>query len=352
MRYLLDKIHSGSRISSSEALELFSWDIPSLGAAARYRETAVNPGNTAGFVIDRIINFSNVCSAKCGFCAFHSKAGRIDPYELTLDDIFSKIDELNAAGGSQVMLQGGLDPEKKLNFYVDLVSAVRRRYPEIYLHSFSPAEIYYTSSISGVTVKDALAELKAAGLNSMPGASDLLVDSIRQRVSPNKITTGQWRQVMLALRDNGMGSTATMTYGMGETLEDRVAHLDFIRSVQDDTGILRAFIPWSFSPANTALWRQQRATGTDYLKVVAVARIYLDNIKHIQAGWLTEGLKPAQTALAMGADDMGGILMEELVVNATGITTRADIDEFVRLIKDAGRVPVLRDSEYRELKRF
>jgi cyclic dehypoxanthinyl futalosine synthase len=349
---LRNKILGGERITSSEALELFSLDIVTLGALADRRRELACPGEEVGFILDRIINYTNVCDAKCGFCAFHSRAGLIDPYRLTDEEIFSKIEELIAAGGTQVMLQGGLHPELGLEYFIGLVSAVKEKFPSVYLHSFSPAEIVYAADKAGISVSMAVAELKKAGLDSVPGASDLLVDRVRREVSPNKLSTVEWRSVMIALRDNGMGSSATMTYGMGETIEERVEHLEFVRSVQDETGILRAFIPWSFSPRNTKLEGLTQATGADYLRIVAAARIYLDNIRYIQAGWLTEGLKLAQIALAMGANDMGGVLMEELVVRATGIETTAGIDEMLDVIRGAGMTPVLRDSEYRILKRY
>lgn len=351
-RILRDKILTGARITYEEALALFGWDIISLGELADRRREMICTGNDTGFIIDRIINFSNVCEARCDFCAFHSRAGLIDPYELTLDEIFEKIDGLVSIGGIQVMLQGGLNPERGLDYYIKLIAAVKKKYPAVYLHSFSPAEIVHAAKMAGISIYDTVAQMKRVGLDSVPGASDLLVDRIRESVSPKKLRSAEWREVIIALRDNDMGSTATMTYGMGESIEERVEHLNFVRSVQDETDIIRAFIPWSLSPRNTKLEGIEQATGSDYLKIVAVARIFLDNIKFIHAGWLTEGLKMAQIALAMGANDMGGVLMEELVVRATGVETEAGISEMVQVIKGAGRDPVLRDSEYNLLKRY
>ncbi len=352
MKSLKQKIYSGARISREEALELFGWGLIELGQAADVRRRMIRPGSEVGFIIDRIINYTNICGACCRFCAYHARAGRIEPYEMSMEEIFTKIQELVDAGGTQVMLQGGMHPDYGMEKIEAMIRAVREQFPSIYLHSLSPSEIVHISKISGMGIDTVLGRLKDAGLDSVPGASDMLVDRVRAQVSPRKITVGQWREVMRALKKQGMGSSATMTYGLGETLPERIGHLDVVRAIQDETGIIRAFIPWSFSPANTDMADTAPATGVDYLKIVAIGRIYLDNVPYIQAGWLTEGLKLAQIALAFGANDMGGVLTEEVVVRATGIGTRASVDEFVRLIRDAGRTPVLRDSEYREIRRF
>jgi len=347
-----DKIISGERITSPEAVTLFDWDLIELGYLADLRRKMIYPDESAGFIIDRIINYTNICEAKCMFCAFHSRAGRIESYTLSMEEILGRIGKLEDTGGLQVMLQGGLHPDYDLDFYVNMVSTVRENFPDIYLHSFSPSEIVHLSAKTGLSYEEIIRMLKEAGLNSIPGASDLLVDRIRRIVSPKKSTVKQWCDVIRALEVNGMGSTATMTYGMGETLPEKIEHLDVIRSIQDETGILRAFIPWSFSPTNTGMEHVVPATGYDYLKIVAIARIFLDNIIYIQAGWLTEGLKLAQIALAMGANDMGGVLMEEVVVKATGIETTTNMNELVEIIKNTGKQPVLRDSEYNIVKRF
>ena len=346
------KIYSGERITPEEALELFSWDLIDLGMAGDMRRRTVFPGKEVGFIIDRIINFTNICEAACAFCAFHARANLIQPYELTMDEICDKIEELVSAGGTQVMLQGGLHPDYGIDRYVEMVKSVKKRFPDIYLHSFSPAEIMHLSQKSTLPVDDVVKALKEAGLDSVPGASDLLVDSIRKRVSPKKITTDEWCEVITALWRNEMKSSATMTYGMGETDDQKIEHFKVIRDMQDRTGILRAFIPWSFSPYRTRMENILPATGIEYLKVVAIARIFLDNITHIQAGWLTEGLKLAQIALTMGANDMGGVLMEEVVVKATGIRTKTNSRELIEIIKNAGKIPVQRDSRYRVIRRF
>ncbi len=349
---LKGKIYDGERIAPREAAMLFSWDIIELAAAADYRRRLVHPSEKVGFIVDRIINFTNVCEARCAFCAFHARAGLIDPYELSLEEICAKVEELVATGGTQVMLQGGLHPGYTLATYIAMVSTIKNRFPGIYLHSFSPAELVHVARLAGSTLYEVVRSLKAAGLDSVPGASDLLVDRIRNQVSPKKLTTNEWCEAMHALHRNGLRSTATMTYGMGETPDERIAHLTVIRDIQDQTGILRAFIPWSFSPAHTQMSAIPPATGIEYLKIVAIARIFLDNVVYIQAGWLTEGLKLAQVALTMGANDMGGVVTEELVVKATGIGTQTNSTELIDLIKDAGKIPVQRDSTYEEVKVF
>ncbi|MGA8181308.1 MAG: CofH family radical SAM protein [Desulfobacterales bacterium] len=347
---LYHKLYRGDRITPSEALELFSWDIIDLGKAGDMRRKMASATETVGFIIDRIINFTNICEAECAFCAFHARANLIEPYELSMEDIFSKIEELLDAGGTQVMLQGGLHPDYILSKYIDMVSSIKKRFPDIYLHSFSPSEIVHISRKSALSVEDVVKGLKEAGLDSVPGASDLLVDRIRAKVSPKKIAVEAWREVIRSLYRNNMVSSATMTYGIGETDEEKIDHLKVIRDVQDETGILQSFIPWSFSPEKTRMKNILPATGIDYLKILAIARIFLDNVTYIQAGWLTEGLKLAQVALTMGANDMGGVLMEEVVVKATGITRATSEKELIHIIRNAGKIPVQRDSRYRVIK--
>jgi cyclic dehypoxanthinyl futalosine synthase len=351
-RNLKEKIYQGQRIFPDDTLALYSWDLHDLAMAADRRRKSVFPGKEVGFILDRIINFTNICEARCAFCAFHSKAGLVEPYELNLDQICNRIESLIEAGGTQVMLQGGLHPQYTLDTYTQLVYNIKKRFPGIYLHSFSPAELVHASRKSSVPVDEVVQSLKSAGLDSVPGASDLLVDRIRKKISPRKLTVSQWVSTMEALHSAGFKSSATMTYGMGETENEQIEHLAVIRDLQDRTGMIRAFIPWSFSPARTRMSHMPQASGIQYLKIVAIARIFLDNIIHIQAGWLTEGLKLAQLVLAMGATDMGGVLTEELVVKATGIETRTTRDELIDIIKNTGKIPVQRDSEYQVIRSF
>lgn len=349
---LLKNIYDGRRLSEEESLRLFSWDLLELGRAADFRMKMAHGDDTVGFIVDRIINFTNICQAGCAFCAFHARAELIDPYEMGPNEILEKIEELVQAGGTQVMLQGGLHPDYGLKRYVDMITQIKSRFPQIWLHSFSPAEAVHIAGKERMHLRDVIGALKTAGLDSMPGASDLLVDRVRQAVSPNKLTVAQWCEVMYCLAEHGLPSSATMTYGMGETDQEKVAHLAVVREVADRTGNLQAFIPWSFSPARTRMGHVIPATGTDYLKVVAIARIFLDNIRFIQAGWLTEGLRMGQIALSFGANDMGGVLTEEVVVKATGIKTETTRDGMISLIRNTGKKPVQRDSRYRVIQAF
>lgn len=349
---LKSKIESGKRISPEEAKDLFSWDLIELGKLGDLRRKNAFPEEQVGFIIDRIINYSNVCEAACAFCAYHAKADRVPAYELSNEEIIRKVEALKAAGGSQVMLQGGLHPEYGLEKYVEMIKIVKDTFPQVFVHSFSPSELVHISKKEGIDLITLIGILRDAGLDSVPGASDILVDEVRKRVSPRKISTAEWCEVMEALYHYRMSSSATMTYGMGETIDDRIEHLGVIRDVQDRTGMIRAFIPWSFSPAMTQMDDIIPATGIEYLKMVAVGRIFLDNITYIQAGWLTEGMKLAQIALAMGANDMGGVLMEEVVVKATGIETKTNMNEMIEIIRNAGKKPALRDSAYRVVKLF
>jgi cyclic dehypoxanthinyl futalosine synthase len=349
---LTQKIIEGNRIDAGEARELFTWDLIDLGRLADVRRNQVLPGDQVGFIIDRIINFTNMCEAKCTFCAFHSRAGRIEPYVLSSEDILRKAEALVAAEGTQLMLQGGLHPDYTIDDYVGLIHLVKDAFPRIYLHSFSPAEIVHAAQKSDRSIDEAIKIMKEAGLDSVPGASDLLVNRVREMVSPRKCTVEQWCAVMESLGRYHMKSSATMTYGMGETIDERIEHLAVIREIQDRTGVMRAFIPWSFSPQCTGMEDTVPATGMEYLRMVAIGRIFLDNISYIQAGWLTEGMKLAQIALHMGANDMGGVLMEEVVVKATGIETETNVSELIAIIRDAGKVPVQRDSEYHVIRAF
>jgi radical SAM domain protein, CofH subfamily len=282
---------------------------------------------------------------------FHARAGLIEPYELSFEEIEGRIAALVEAGGTQVMLQGGLHPYYGLKRYTDLVEKVKARFPGIWLHSFSPAEVVHIAEKENLPISAVISALKKAGLDSMPGASDLLVGRIRKTVSPKKLTVAQWREVMFSLAEHGLPSSATMTYGIGETNEEKIDHLSVVREVADQTANIQAFIPWSFSPARTRLDHMTPATGVDYLKTVAIARIFLDNIRYIQAGWLTEGLRLAQIALSFGANDMGGVLTEELVVKATGVTTQTTREGMIELIRNAGKKPVQRDSLYRVVQK-
>lgn len=347
---LIEKIKNGSRINCEEALTLYQFDWHELAPLANLRRKIIHPNNQIGYIKDRIINYSNICEAKCLFCAFHASAGIVPPYELDYDMVLEKVEELVRNNGTQVMLQGGIAPRKGLSWYLELISRVKNRFPHIVLHSFSPAEIIALARFENITVSDLLAQFKEAGLDSVPGASDLLSDRIRQRVSPAKPSVAEYSDFMRALARAGFKSSATMTFGMGEDLSDRINHLDVVRSLQDELGIIRAFIPWSFVPERTLLKNIYATGGLEYLKQVAISRIYLDNVPNLQAGWLTEGKRLAQLALLGGANDMGGVLLEELVVKAAGTSNVITESDMISLIKEFCYIPVQRDSNYQVLK--
>lgn len=336
-----------NRITPNEALALFEEDLFSLARRADEVKKRVlgSRANYACFIIDRNINTTNICSAKCHFCAFYREANDPDAFILSIDEILEKVAQLHAIGGSRVMIQGGLNDACNLTFYTRLFSAIRERFPGIAIHSLSPAEIHYLSKRENQSVVQIILALKKAGLSSLPGAAEILVDEHRRKVSPHKLKTAEWVAVMEGIHQAGMRSTATMTFGMGESFADRVEHLFIIRDLQDRTGVFLAFIPWTFSKPHTHL-DVEETTGEDYIKTVAISRMVLDNIDHIHTGWVTEGFELSEMALRMGASDMGGILMEELVVKATGTTYTTSKETMIKVIKNAGFIPAVRDSAY------
>lgn len=348
----MEKIQE-NRIPKKEALSLFQDDIYTLGEKAETvkRQVLGSRADYACFIIDRNINFTNICSAKCNFCAYYREKDDPESFILTIDEILEKVGKLQEIGGTQVMIQGGLHEMFGLKFYKELLSAIQDKYPDIYIHSFSPAEINYLAKTEKRSVYQIILELKEAGLQSLPGAAEILVDKHRTMVSPHKLKTAEWIEVMEGVHKAGMRSTATMTFGMGESLADRIEHLLVIRDLQDRTGVFRAFIPWTFSKPHTRL-DVEETTGEDYVKTVAISRIVLDNIDHIHAGWVTEGFELSEMALRMGASDMGGILMEELVVKATGTTYTTSKETMIKVIKNSDLKPAIRDSEYNIIKKF
>ena len=336
-----------NRVAKKEALALFQDDIYTLARRADETKKKVlgSRADYACFIIDRNINTTNICSARCNFCAFYREENDPDSFILTIDEILKKVGQLQEIGGTRVMIQGGLNDKCNLKFYTSLFSAIKERYPAICIHSLSPAEINYLAKLERKSVYEIVLELKKAGLMSLPGAAEILVDEHRKKVSPHKLKTAEWVEVMENIHKAGMRSTATMTFGMGESFADRIEHLFIIRDLQDKTGVFRAFIPWTFSKPHTRL-NVEETTGEDYIKTVAISRIVLDNIDHIHAGWVTEGFELSEMALRMGASDMGGILMEELVVKATGTTYTTSKETMIKVIKNAGLKPAIRDSEY------
>lgn len=339
-------------LSPEQTLEMFEHsDILELGQTADALRNKLHPGNLVTFVIDRNINYTNICSSECRFCAFYRRQSHQDAYVLENEIILEKIRETIDAGGTQVMLQGGLHPELGLNYYLDLLSLIKKNY-QITIHSFSPAEVLHIARQAGLSVTETLIRLKAAGLDSLPGGgAEILVDEVRQRVSPKKISAGDWLAVMEAAHTIGLESTATMVIGMGETYAHRIEHMEKIRALQEKTGGFRAFITWTFQPGNTELGGE-KTSAWDYLKTLALTRLYLDNIKHIQGSWVTQGQNIGQLTLAFGANDLGSIMLEENVVRAAGTAYQMSIDKMVSIIRAAGKIPAQRDTEYSIIKRF
>jgi cyclic dehypoxanthinyl futalosine synthase len=351
---ILDKVLSGERMSAEDCTALLeSYDIAKIGAAAHEMRMRKNPTDIVTYIIDRNINYTNVCNVVCTFCAFYRRQGKPDTYVHSIEEIEKRIDETIVLGGTGVLMQGGLHPDFNIEWYENLLSTLHRKYPKFQLHCFSPPEIHNISLISGLDYETIMRRLKAAGLYSMPGGGgEILDDEVRARVS-TKCTTQQWLDVMRAVHRVGLRSTATMMFGIGDNLTHRVKHLQRIRDVQDETGGFTAFIPWTFQRENTALGRKitEEPTGIDYLKMVSVSRLFLDNVQHIQSSWLTQGLRLGQTALRFGADDMGSIMIEENVVSAAGANNEANEKELRYQISEAGFTPQQRDILYERVNR-
>lgn len=354
VQQILDRVAGGDRMTDRECTQLLeSNEFVRMGVAADEVRMRKNPANVVTYIIDRNINYTNVCNVVCTFCAFYRRPGKPDTYVHSIEEVCKRIDETIALGGTGVLMQGGLHPDFNIEWYETLLSTLHAKYPDFQLHCFSPPEIHNIHLISGLDYETILRRLKDAGLNSMPGGgAEILVDEVRKRVS-TKCTSQEWLDVMRAVHKVGLRSTATMMFGIGDNTSHRVEHLRKIRDLQDETGGFTAFIPWTFQRENTALGRKitEEPTGIDYLKMLAVSRLYLDNVQHIQASWLTQGLKVGQAALKFGADDMGSIMIEENVVSAAGANTDANERELRYQIREAGYRPQQRDILYNHIDR-
>lgn len=349
---LLDRVRRGVRLSDEEALLLLqSKDLITLGRLANERRRRLLPDGRVTYIVDRNINYTNVCVSGCRFCAFFRPPHSPEAYVLSTEEIVEKARETLRLGGTGVMLQGGLHPELDVTYFERLFRTLKREVPGLDIHSLSPPEIVYMARLSGIDVRATLERLRAAGLDSLPGGgAEILVDRVRREVAPGKATADEWIQVMRQAHGLGMSSTATMMFGSVDTIEDRVDHLHRIRSLQDDTGGFRAFIPWTFQEKNTSLEGQgARATGVEYLMMIAVSRLYLDNVSNIQASWVTQGLKVGQVALHFGANDMGSTMIEENVVRSAGVTFTAGRADLEHAIHAAGFIPIQRRTDYSEV---
>lgn len=356
MKTLLEKILTkaiaGERIEAVEALLLLEkGNLLDLGFAADRIRQRIHKNETVTFVVDRNINYTNVCESACAFCAFYRPLHHPESYILETKEIFEKIEETIALGGTQILMQGGLHPNLDLDYFIELFRAIKKRY-NIHLHCLSPVEIFYLSKKSNLSIEEVLQKLVEAGLDSIPGGgAEILADEVRQKLSPGKVDAKNWLKVMETAHNVGLKTTATMMFGSIETYRQRITHLEAIRSLQDKTGGFTAFIPWSFQPANTALGGTEKSSW-EYLKMLAVSRIYLDNIPNIQVSWVTQGPKVAQIALSFGANDFGSTMLEENVVQAAGASFRMTKDEIINVIRDAGKKPAQRNTLYEIISGF
>lgn len=352
MEKLCAEIAEGRRISKQEALELYTrCDFLVLADLADRIRRKKHPEPRVTFVIDRNINYTDICVSECRFCAFHKKAGQGEGYVITRESLNRKIEETLSLGGTQILLQGGMNPDLSMDFYLDLLKDIKDRYP-IHIHGFSPTEIHYIAETNHLSIRDVIGRFIEAGLGSIPGGgAEILVDEVRKEVSPRKCSAGSWLDVMETAHDLGLRTTATMMFGHLEKPEHIIEHLDKIRTLQDKTGGFTAFIPWTFQPGNTDI-DVVPATAVEYLRVLALSRIYLDNVDNIQASWVTQADKIAQTALVFGANDMGSTMIEENVVAAAGVDFMLPMDELIRLIRTAGFVPAQRDCFYNIIREF
>ena len=353
---ILEKFYSGERLVRSDALTLLeSGRLQQLGQAADWMRQKMHPDGKVSFLVDRNINYTNVCVARCTFCNFYRRSGDYDGYVLSSETIFKKIEETLSLGGTGILMQGGMHPELKIDYYENLLSSIRDRYPTVHLHCFSPPEIVVLARLSKISLRESIRRLKAAGLQSIPGGgAEILAERMRQLISPGKCTVQQWLEVMRLGHQAGLPSTATMMVGAGETLQERVEHLDRIRSLQDETKGFVAFIPWNVQLQGTPMQKtiQKHMPPVEYLSLLAISRIYLDNIPNIQVSWLTQGLQLGQIALHFGANDVGSIMIEENVISTAGASHEARRSDLIQLILDAGFVPVQRDSIYSSFRKI
>lgn len=346
------------RLHKKDALHLIqNEDFLSLGQKAYEKKLELHPNKITTFVVDRNINYTNICWVNCDFCAFYRHQKDDDAYILSYEQIGQKIDELLEIGGTQILFQGGVHPKLKIEYYEDLVEWIHTNYPSVTIHGFSAVEIEYIARISKLSYKEVLQRLHAKGLSSIPGAGgEILVDRVRKLIAPHKLTTNQWLQIHKAAHEIGMKTTATMMFGTLESDEEIIEHFDAIRRLQDETGGFRAFIMWSFQPENTKLKKDhphiQKQSSNRYLRLLATARLYLDNFKNIQSSWVTQGSHIGQTALKFGANDLGSTMMEENVVAAAGATNSMNQEQMIALIKDIDEIPAKRDTAYNILQKF
>ncbi|CEK19977.1 cyclic dehypoxanthinyl futalosine synthase [Chthonomonas calidirosea] len=354
IEHIADKVYAGERLTAEEGLWLFHYPcLPELAHLANVVRERLHPATNhiVTYIVGRNINYTNVCWVRCKFCAFYRVPGHEEGYVLTKEQIFEKIQQMVDLGGIEILMQGGLNPKLKLEWYEDLLASIKARFGAygVIIHAFSPAELIYIAKISKISLAELFQRLKAAGLDSVPGGgAEILTDRVREIIAPYKDTADEWINCMREAHKAGLRTTATMMYGSVETYEDRIEHLLRVRELQDETGGFTAFIPWSFQPEGTEL-PMERASAFDYLRTVAVSRLMLDNVPHMQASWVTQGPKIAQIALRYGLNDFGSTMMEENVVSAAGCVFTLPIEEIERLIRAAGYEPMRRTTQYQLL---
>ena len=354
---LTEKVLAGERISPEEALELYRRPLAELGQLANARRDLAKAASydnrgreIVTYIIDRNINYTNVCNVYCKFCAFYRTEKDEDHYVLSREQLDQKLDELSAAGGVQILMQGGHHPKLSFDWYLELLRHIREKYPHINIHGFSPPELQHFAQLFGMPLREVISQFKEAGLGSVPGGGgEILVDRVRDRIAPLKCKTDAWLEVMQTAHELGLKSSATMMFGHVETIEDRIEHLRRLREQQDKSGGFTAFICWTFQPENTVLKIERRAGVVEYLRTQALARIFLDNFPNVQSSWVTQGPDIGQVALKYGANDFGSVMMEENVVSSAGTTFRLDAAQIETLIRDAGYEPRQRNNWYQLL---
>jgi len=346
------------RLTTQKAINLIKNEsLLELSKMALEKKRELHPKKITTFVVDRNINYTNICHIDCKFCAFYRHKKDKDAYILEFNQIDKKIDELISIGGTQILFQGGVHPNLKIDYYEKLVEHIHKKYPQITIHGFSAPEIHYIAKVSKISIKEVLERLKEKGLSSMPGAgAEILSDRVRDIIAPRKIDVKEWLEVHKTAHSIGMKTTATMMFGTVESIEEIVNHWNLIRELQDQTGGFRAFIMWSFQPLNTALYKEgivtSKTSPNRYLRYLAVARLFLDNFKNLQSSWVTQGSYIGQLALLYGANDLGSTMMEENVVKSAGAQNRMNQEEMINLIKDVGEIPAKRNTAYEILEIF
>ena len=353
MDAVMEKVWEGQRMNAAETAQLYQLPLEVLGSLAHRRRELAKAEAYDGrgneiitYNVDRNINYTNVCNVYCKFCAFYRTAKDEDAYVITKEELDQKIEETVAMGGNQILMQGGHHPSLTLDWYLDMLSHIKKEFPQVNIHAFSPSEFIHFQKVFDLPMEDLLRQFKEAGLGSIPGGGgEILVDRVRQRIAPLKAMSDEWLGVMDVAHRMGLNSSATMMFGHVETLEDRIEHLERVRAQQDATGGFTAFIAWTFQPENTRL-KAKTVGAHEYLRMQALSRIYLDNIPNIQSSWVTQGLEVGQVALTYGANDLGSIMIEENVVSKAGTTFQMTVEDMHRLIQDLGYEPRQRNNWY------